>query len=119
MYCAYTTLSYTALTFVIQPKDVLTNLGESIEFSIKTSPMATTYLWHFQEKQITSEDIDYEGYKTDNLLIPKCLPKHRGAYKCIVTDEAGETLSSESGMLKFGELSFCDSKYFWMIQCID
>ena len=115
MYCkcyAYISLLYTALTILMQPKDTLTNLGDSVEFSIETSPVATTYAWHFQEKPIIAEDIDYEGYDTDKLLILKCLPKHRGAYKCILTDEAGESFVSASGTLKFGKLNFCDSRLF-------
>lgn len=77
--------------------------GLTVEFSVETSPTAKTYIWYFQDKQISSEDAEYSGSTTDILTIATCLPKHKGPYKCIVTDESDKKHTSESATLAMGE----------------
>ena len=93
-----------ALKFLKQPINVNTQPGLRVEFSITTSQIVKSYNWYFQEKPISSEDIDFVGSATDSLTIAKCLPKHKGAYKCVVTDEFDETYSSEVASLTMSKL---------------
>ena len=86
------------------PKDIETKPGSSVEFFIETSRTAIAHEWHFQEQTISS-DTDYRGSSTDHLTVIKCLPKHKGTYKCIVTDESGKTFISESATLTIGKLA--------------
>ena len=73
---------------------------------VTTSPLAKNYEWYFEEKLILStDDATLEGCSTDNLVIGKCLPKHRGSYKCVVTDELGENYTTRSATLNIGRYS--------------
>ena len=74
-----------------------------VEFQVKTSPAATTYKWFFEGSMISPESTDYEGSSTENLIITKCLPKHKGAYMCLITNEKDETLHSEAATLNIGK----------------
>ena len=85
------------------PKDIVTELGLRVIFSIETSRTATEHQWYFQQQLISSEDVTYNGFTTDTLTITKCLPKHKGVYKCVVTDESGEMFMSESATLKISK----------------
>ena len=88
------------------PKDIETKPGSSVEFFIEISRTAIAHEWHFQEQTISSDNTDYRGPTTEHLTIAKCLPKHKGAYKCVVTDESGKTFTSESATLTIGRLAF-------------
>ena len=91
--------------FLHHPKDIKTLPGSFKEFSVKTSKATLTYQWYFQEQPISSEDDDYRGSTRDNLTIAKCLPKHKGAYKCVVTDVLGNKFTSENATLTIGKLT--------------
>ena len=91
--------------FLHHPKDIETLPGSIEEFSVKTSKATMTYQWYFQEQPISSEDDDYGGSATDSLTIAKCLLKHKGAYKCVVTDVFGNKFTSESATLTIGKLT--------------
>ena len=100
-----------------QPEDITSKPGMIIEFTIQTSSAAKTFNWYFESKSISSEETNCEGITTDILTIKKCLPKHKGAYKCLVTNKSGETFSSESATLTIGELanSYCNSYVFYLL----
>ena len=87
------------------PKDIKTKPGSSVEFFIETSRTAIAHEWHFQEQTISSDDADYRGPTTERLTVTKCLPKHKGAYKCVVTNTFGKTFTSESATLTIGKLA--------------
>ena len=93
------------LIFLIHPKNVTTKPGLTVEFSIETSSKVKAYQWYFQEKPLSSEGTDYRGFTTKKLTIVKCLPKHKGAYKCVVTDESGETFTSIVASLSIGKVT--------------
>ena len=71
-------------------------------FSIETSKMAKAYQWYFNGNEISNEDMDYEGSTTEVLSINKCLPKHKGSYKCVLINELDTSLSTEIATLKIG-----------------
>ena len=96
--------------FLVHPEDVITKPGLRAEFSIATTSTANTYKWHFQGKEISSEETDYIGTTTNTLIIEKCLPKHKGSYKCVVTflDKSEEIFISESATLTIGMFENCN-----------
>ena len=103
--CTHTcTLLLIALRIVSQPKDVLSEPGEKLEFTFETSPKANSYKWYFNESEISDEDQDYEGSTTEQLVLSKCLPKHKGFFKCVVTNDSGRSLASETATLMIGKL---------------
>ena len=73
-----------------------------MEILIETDLPPKSYKWYFQGGEIGDNE-DYEGSKTKCLLIRKCLPKHKGAYVCEITDELGGTMESRSAMLSIGK----------------
>ena len=87
-----------------QPKDTYSEPGKKVYFNIKTSPASATYQWYFEEAKITFEDIDYEGFTTERLLLKRFLPKHKGRYRCIATDEIGRSVISSIAVLKSSKL---------------
>ena len=88
--------------FLMHPKDVKTKPGLNVEFLVKTATTVKTYSWYFQEKIISNKEKDYTGTATDKLTIDECLSKHRGVYKCMVTNKLGETFISERATLIIG-----------------
>ena len=96
-----------SLKILKQPKDVRSKPGMRVEFSFETSPAAQAYKWYFQSKLISSKETDYEGATTSTIIIQKCLPKHKGTYRCIVTNESAERFPSKSVTLTIGKMRFC------------
>ena len=103
LFIIYITPILDAFKFLMHPMDVHTKPGLSVNFSIKTSQSAKTRKWYFQEEQISSEATDYGGSTTDSLVIARCLPKHKGVYRCVVTDASGKTHTSDNATLTIGE----------------
>ena len=85
-----------------QPKSVVCQPGDKLGFSVETSKTAQVYQWYWNEKEICKEDKDYDGSTTEALLIDKCLPKHKGSYKCVLVTELDTSLSTEIATIKIG-----------------
>ena len=75
-----------------------------VELTVKTDPTAKTYTWYFEEKAIVEADF-YGGVTTDQLIIPKLIPRHKGVYKCIVTNESNERFTSREATVKISKLA--------------
>ena len=101
-----------ALKFLENPKDVRSKLGHEVVFSVKTAPIGRAYTWYFEEKPISLQAVTYKGCITNTLTISKFLPKHKGAYKCKVTNEQGRTFSSSSATLSTGKITRVAIKRF-------
>ena len=86
------------------PKDIFGKLGERVEFSIKTNPIATSYQWYFNRIPISPNDQQYEGSATDTLIIKECLLECEvGFFYCEVTDKFGGKHTSKIAKLIIGE----------------
>ena len=99
------------LRILTQPKNVICQPGDKLEFYIKTSKTAQAYQWYWNEKEISKEDKDYDGSTTEVLCINRCLPKHKGSYKCVLVTELDTSLSTEIATLKIGmHTELCQKK---------
>ena len=85
-----------------QPKNVVCKPGDKLGFSIETSKTAKAYQWYINRKEINNKDKDYDGSTTEVLSINKCLPKHKGSYKCVLVTELDTLLTTEIATLKIG-----------------
>ena len=94
-----------SLKFVTNPVDTTTSQGLKAKFSVTTTPIANSYKWFFQDGPISAENADYKGALTDTLVITKCLPKHKGAYKCVATILSKRFISA-SATLIIGKFAF-------------
>lgn len=93
----------------IVPKDVNSKPGQKVQFSVASFPGATKYEWYFQETLISVEDDSYEDSTTSTLTIANVLPKHKGVYKCIMSDfESKEVHHSLRANLKLSKFIFGD-----------
>ena len=108
----YQWLYIIGLKILSQPKNVLCKPGEKLGFSIETSKPAQAYQWYWNGNEISSEDKDYEGSTTKCIFISKCLPKHKGSYRCLVTTELDILISSETATLEIGTISFSHTCIF-------
>ena len=91
---------------MIQPKDVYCKPGDKAEFTVSTSP-SSTHTWYFNDQAISLPDEqnllpEYEGQKSERLLILKVIPKHKGVYSCIAEDEYGTRITSKRVVLIAG-----------------
>ena len=91
------------IKFITNPKDTTSRQGSRVEFFVQTAPAAKSYQWQFQNHLISNENANYEGVLTANLIITKCLPKHKGAYQCVAMSESRETFTSAIAILEIGE----------------
>ena len=73
-----------------------------MELTVKIYPSAKTYTWYFEEKPIVEADY-YEGVTTDQLVVPKLAPRHKGVYKCVVTNESNKKYTSEEAAITIGK----------------
>ncbi len=97
---------------MIQPKGVYCKPGDEAEFTVSTSPSDRsiyTYQWFFDDQAISLPEYDeqnllpeYEGQKSERLLILKVLPKHKGVYSCIAEDVSGTRITSQPATLTAG-----------------
>ena len=90
------------LRILTQPKNVVCQPGDKLEFSIETSKTAQAYQWFLNRKEINKEDKDYDGSTAEVLSINRCLPKHKGSYQCIITTELDTSLRTEIATLNIG-----------------
>ncbi len=97
-----------SFVFLIQPKDVCCKPGDKAEFSVSTSLSdRSTHTWYCNDQTISHPDgqtllPEYEGQKSERLLILKVLPKHKGVYSCIAEDESGTRITSKRVALTAG-----------------
>ena len=92
------------LKFVIHPRTTISEPGLKVELTVKTNPSAKTYTWYFEEEAIVEADF-YEGVTTDQLIIPKLVPRHKGVYKCVVTNESNERFTSKEATVEISKLT--------------
>ena len=85
-----------------QPKNVVCQPGDKLGFSVETSKTAQAYQWYLNGIEISNEDKYYDGCTTERLSISKCLPKHKGSYKCALITELDMCLTTETATLIIG-----------------
>ena len=104
------------LRILTQPKNVVCKPGDKLGFSVKTSKTAKAYQWYLNGIVINNEDKDYDGSTAEVLSVTRCLPKHKGSYKCIVMTELETSLSTEIATLEIGKYTeVCQTPYITFI----
>ena len=103
MLCALLESSTSLEAIEVQPRAINSIPGIRARYSVAMDPGFKNYQWYFKEKLISIDDDDYEGSTTSHLSIKRCLSKHSGTYKCVVTNKFGELRSSETATLTLGK----------------
>ncbi len=104
--CVFTNIAGSPFVFLIQPKDICCKPGDKAEFTVSTSPsdMRSTYQWYFDNQAISLPDgqNEYEGQKSECLLVLKLFPKHKGVYWCTAENALGTRITSKYAALTAG-----------------
>ena len=69
--------------------------GEKATFTVKATGIGLTYQWQYSRDGIAWYDTYAEGATSDTLKIDALTTRNGYQYQCVVTNEAGETLTSE------------------------
>lgn len=85
---------------VKQPKDAFAQDGKKAYFYITVQGTNPTYQWQRQSSNGTSW-IDLDGYTTDTLTVNVSKVLSNRVYRCVVTNEDGTVLYSETAKLNF------------------
>ena len=79
-----------------QPTDAEVALGAEAKFTVAVNNKKVTYQWYFSNTNgRTWGKVDMEGSNTSTLTVKALAYRNGHQYKCVITNEAGETVESE------------------------
>ena len=98
-------LTVSTLAISQQPEDATVPVGQYATFTVAAEGEGLTYQWQTQlAGKTTWSDTRFSGYNTDTLSF-KALKSYDGRkYRCVVTDENGQTVESEAALLTVTDL---------------
>lgn len=88
------------LEITSQPENVTAAIGETVTMSVGATGSGLSYQWQYCPKgsdQWTNSGL--EGRKTDTLQIPVTAGRNKQSYRCIVSDNMGNSIVSEEAVL--------------------
>ena len=93
------------LTILRQPRDVIARPGETVSFSVEVTGGTAPYSYQWQVwNPKTRKWVDLEGYTTAEISRENIEKEWDGAkFRCVITDRAGNTVTSEEATLKVVE----------------
>ncbi len=77
-----------------QPTDILANIGETVTFVLAANG-ADSYQWYYSKDGNNWFKSGQQGSTTDHLTIKVTAEKYNYLYRCIVTGESGNTITSD------------------------
>jgi len=91
------------LEITSQPQSVELNVGETAQFTVAASGDGLSYRWYICKPGGSWAATGMSGYKTDTLSVGATLERNGYQYRCVVTDAAGDTVTSEAATLTVTE----------------
>ncbi|OLR62713.1 hypothetical protein BHF69_08505 [Anaerostipes sp. 992a] len=89
-----------ALAITSQPEDYTGAVGDTASFTVGAAGEGLTYQWQFSNDGGASwRNSSQSGNKTDTIQVPVTEARDGQQYRCIVTDENGNCVTSEAGTL--------------------
>ena len=85
--------------FTSQPADATASEGEVVNFEVYAIGRNVTYQWYYKRPDSTWKKTTVTGSKTAVLPISAGTINDGTSYRCIITDEAGNKLTSSAGLL--------------------
>ena len=90
----------TPLVILSQPQDVSGAAGETVTVSVAAQGEGLTYQWQYcQPGKTMWYNSGMTGNKTDTLEIPVMAKRDGQSYRCVITDGAGNSVTSEAATL--------------------
>ena len=91
---------------ITHPMDVIVNGNDTAVFNITVlgeSVQEFTYQWQKNGSNLTETPGKIEGVNTTTLVIREAQNKDEGAYWCVITNKAGDTITTNEAVLIVGK----------------
>ncbi len=103
--------SESTLAITTQPQDVTADVGDTVSFTVKATGSGLTYQWQYSTDSGTT-------WKTSSNKTAKCSvsvteSKDGYQYRCVVTDENGDTVTSDAATLSITSISITVQPEDW------
>lgn len=93
------------LQIITQPTDWSVVEGENATFTVEALGIGLSYQWQFKAPNGSLwNNSGLAGAQTSTITVEGKLSRNGQQYRCVVTDESGEQLFSEAGLLSVKEL---------------
>ena len=102
----YGTFAFTveALSIRTQPASREVSVGTEVSFSVAASGAGLRYSWQYRTVGGPWADAPFSGRDTDTICFTAEASLNGCAFRCLVTDEGGNQISSEAAMLTVSEI---------------
>ena len=91
--------------YTSQPKDATASVGEAVNFEVSAIGRGVTYQWYYKRPGSTWKKTTIAGSKTPVLPITAGTINDGTSYRCVITDELGNKITSAAGILTLANTS--------------
>ena len=84
---------------IAQPADVTTSQDQNVDFKVSALGRDVTYQWYYMRPNSTWKKAIVSGSKTAVLPIAASAKNDGTSYRCVITDEVGNEITSDPGTL--------------------
>ena len=85
--------------YTSQPKDISASAGQLVNFEVSAIGRGITYQWYYMRPNSTWRKTTISGSKTAVLPITAGTKNDGTSYRCVITDEEGNKITSAAGTL--------------------
>ena len=85
--------------FTSQPADVNASVGQTVEFKVSAIGRGVTYQWYYMRPNSVWRKTTVSGSRTAILPITAGTKNDGTSYRCVITDEEGNQITSTAGLL--------------------
>ena len=85
--------------YTSQPKDTFATEGQAVNFEVSAIGRNVTYQWYYKRPNSTWKKTTVSGSDTAVLPITAGTKNDGTSYRCVITDEAGNKITSAAGTL--------------------
>lgn len=94
-------LKNSQLSIVTQPADFSGSIGETATFTVETTGNVASYQWYYSKDNGAKwSRSGLAGYDTATLSVPVNNARMGQMYRCVITDEEGNTVTSDAAAIK-------------------
>ena len=100
-----------------QPVNIRVNRSDPVVFSViiivGENGNEFTYQWKRNGSDLMETSGKFEGVQTAELTINNAQNEDEGSYRCVISNEAGDGVSSDEAILTVGKIQSLDCKIIW------
>ena len=91
--------------YISQPKDAAASEGQVVNFEVSAIGRGVTYQWYYKRPGSTWKKTTVSGSKTADIPITASTVNDGTSYRCVITDEAGNKITSSAALLTLDNTS--------------